>query len=61
MFPFEMKEIKGISFEDLSTVKKKREKKPMTEKIVKRWIQKAPCWSVNKAFLLLVFKKGIKQ
>lgn len=26
IFPFEMKEIKGISFEDLSTVKK-REKK----------------------------------
>lgn len=32
----------------------------MTGKIVKRWILKAPCWSVNKAFLLFV-KKGIKQ
>lgn len=57
IFPFEMKEIKGKSFEDLSTVKKK----PMPGKIVKCWIQKAPCSSVNKAFLLLVVKKGIKQ
>lgn len=53
-----MKEVKGKRFEDLSTVKKK---KPMPRKIVKCWIQKAPCSSVNKAFLLLVVKKGIKR